>query len=97
MKHVTAAIHAPMPCVMPSQVIRALAYDAERNELTVSFVSGRVYVYSLVPPAVFAALEATASKGAFFNQHVRDRYPFRKAKADGAAPSSLLEQLRASR
>jgi len=81
---------------MPSQVIRALAYDADRNELTVGFASGRVYVYSLVPPAVFAALEATASKGAFFNQHVRDRYPFRKAKADGSAPSSLLDQLRAS-
>ena len=81
---------------MPSQVIRALAYDADRNELTVGLVGGPVYVYSLVPPAVFATLEATASKGAFFNQHVRDRYPFRKAKSDGAAPS-LLEQLRASR
>jgi KTSC domain len=77
-------------------VIRALAYDADRNELTVALAGGRIYVYSLVPPAVYAALEATASKGAFFNQHIRDRYPFRKAKADGAAPSSLLEQLRAS-
>ena len=97
MKCVTARIDAPMPGVMPSQVIRDLAYDAERNELTVSFVSGRVYVYSLVPLAVFAAIEATGPKGAFFNQHIRDRYPFRKAKADGTAPSSLLEQLRASR
>jgi lysyl-tRNA synthetase class 2 len=81
---------------MPSQVIRALAYDADRNELTVGFTSGRIYVYSLIPPAVFAALEATASKGAFFNQHIRDRYPFRKAKSDTAAPSSLLDQLHAS-
>jgi KTSC domain len=80
---------------MPSQV-RALAHDAERNELTVGFASGRVCVYSLMPPAVFAALEATASKGAFFNQHVRDRYPFRKAGSGAAAPSSLLDQLRAS-
>ena len=82
---------------MPSQVIRALAYDADRNELTVGFASGRIYVYSLVPPAVFAALEATASKGAFFNQHVRDRYPFRKAGSGAAAPPTLLDQLRASR
>ena len=36
---------------MPSTVIRSFDYDAGRNELTVTFVTGRVYVYSLIPPA----------------------------------------------
>jgi hypothetical protein len=56
---------------MPSSVIRDFAYDAERNELTVNFVSGKVYVYSLVPPPVAAAFNDAAAKGAYFNAHPR--------------------------
>jgi KTSC domain len=82
---------------MPSQVIRAFAYDADRHELTVHFTSGKVYVYSLVPSAVAAQLEAAPGKGAYFNAHVRDRYPFRKAKAGRSEVQSLREALLASR
>ena len=63
----------------------------EPNELTLTFATGRAYVYSLVPPAVFAAFEAAASKGAFHNAHIRDRYPFRKVKV---APASDRRRLR---
>jgi len=28
-----------------------------------------------VPPEVFTALELAASRGAYLNQHIRDRYP----------------------
>ena len=86
-----------MSGAMPSYVIRALAYDAGRTELTVTFTSGRIYVYALVPSALAAALEAAASKGAFFNKHIRDRYPFRKAAPDKGERTSLREALRASR
>ncbi|MEX0851819.1 MAG: KTSC domain-containing protein [Bauldia sp.] len=83
---------------MPSQAIRSFAYDASRNELTVTFASGRGYVYSLVSPAVAAALAASGSKGVFHNAHIRDRYPFRKLKAAlvQTAQPSLREALRAS-
>jgi len=80
---------------MPSYAIRAFAYDGGRNELTVTFTSGCAYIYSLVPPEVFATFEQASSKGAFLNSHIRDRYPYRRTKAE-AAPSSLLDQLRAS-
>jgi hypothetical protein len=63
---------------MPSQAIRAFAYDADRNELTVTFTTGRAYIYALVPPAVAQAFADCGSKGAFHNVHIRDRYPFRK-------------------
>ena len=73
---------------MPSTVIRSFDYDAGRNELTVTFTTERVYVYSLVPVAVADAFGAAFSKGAFFNENIRDKYPYRKAgrKSDGSSP-----------
>jgi hypothetical protein len=79
---------------MPSAVIRAFTYDEPRNELTVAFASGRVYVYSLVPADTAAAFGAAFSKGAFFNDHIRDRYPFRKGARHGS--SSLRDALKGS-
>jgi hypothetical protein len=82
---------------MPSKAIRAIAYDAARNELTVTFVRGPTYVYSLVPAALAEAFATSEAKGVFHNANVRDHYPFRKAMSPPRAkPSSLLDQLRAS-
>jgi hypothetical protein len=75
---------------MPSQAIKSYAYDESRNEMTVTFATGRGYVYALVPPDVFAAFQDAASKGAFLNQHIRDRYPFRKSKGASETPASSL-------
>jgi hypothetical protein len=73
---------------MPSSVIRAFDYDRQRNELTVTFVTGRIYVYSLVPPAVAAALRTSFSKGAFFNREIRNRYPAREITPAATAPAA---------
>lgn len=59
---------------MPSSVVKAIVYENEHSRLTVSFVSGRVYEYYLVPPSVAAAFRAARSKGTYFNRHIRDRY-----------------------
>jgi hypothetical protein len=77
---------------MPSLAIKSYAYDETRNELTVTFATGRGYVYALVPPEVFAAFEAASSKGAFLNRHIRDRFPFRKAKAATETPALSLRE-----
>jgi lysyl-tRNA synthetase class 2 len=63
---------------MPSSVIRFFRYAPDRRELTVTFVSGRVYVYEDVPDEVAAAFKNARSKGAFFNQQIRDRYACRE-------------------
>jgi hypothetical protein len=81
---------------MPSYAIRAFAYDGSRNELTVTFTSGRAYVYSLVPPEVFKAFEQAGSKGGFLNSHIRDRYPYRRTKAETPV-ASLRDALIGSR
>jgi lysyl-tRNA synthetase class 2 len=83
-------------CAVHSRAILAMAYDRERNELSVTFTGGRAYLYSLIPPAIVAALEAAASPGAFFNRHIRDRYPYRRVRADAGETLSLKAALRRS-
>lgn len=63
---------------MPSSVVKSIVYENEHSRLTVTFVSGRVYEYYLVPPSVAAAFSTARSKGTYFNQHIRDRYTCRE-------------------
>lgn len=46
---------------MPSSVIRSFDYDAARNELSITFVSGKLYIYQLVPKQVYEAFRAATS------------------------------------
>ena len=66
---------------MPSTVIRGFSYDAERRELHVEFVTGRIYIYYDVPERDAEALRAAGSKGRYFNFNIRDRYAFREVTA----------------
>ena len=83
---------------MPSSVIAKFDYDESLARLTVTFTTGRVYEYSLVPPSVAADFGLARSKGAFFNQHIRDNYPFREIAAEksAAAKVDLMDQLKRS-
>ena len=69
---------------MPSSAIRSFAYDAELCQLSVTFVTGRQYIYFRVPPDVYQAMTGAFSKGRYFNAHVRDRYDFDEATAQPA-------------
>lgn len=62
-----------MPWV-DSSVIRHVEHDG-RNRLTVTFVSGRRYAYTGVSRDLYEALIASPSKGAFFNDRIRDAFP----------------------
>ena len=70
---------------MPSTVIREFAYDPASARLTVTFVTGRRYIYEGVPEAVAAAFRAAFSKGRFFNARIRDRYRCRPLESTQAA------------
>jgi hypothetical protein len=63
-----------MVAVFASSVIREIDYNADRRELTVSMASGKIYIYRRVPPEAFAEFAAARSKGAHFNEHIRDKY-----------------------
>lgn len=69
---------------MPSSVIRRHSYDFEREELAITFTTGREYVYFRVPPAAYAEFRAAFSKGRHFNAHIRDRYDFVERAARSA-------------
>jgi KTSC domain len=63
---------------MPSSVIAQIDYDSEHARLTLTFTTGRVYQYLMVPADVVTAFKAAASKGNFFNTRIRDHYPARE-------------------
>jgi lysyl-tRNA synthetase class 2 len=63
---------------MPSTVIHDFAYDADSEELTIEFKTGRIYLYFSVPEDEFAGFCAASSRGGYFNRHIRDRYVFRE-------------------
>ena len=66
---------------MPSSAIADIEYDPDLERLTVTFVTGRMYEYTGVPIDVAAGFQSAASKGAFFNAHIRDRYNFHEVSA----------------
>jgi KTSC domain len=64
---------------LDSTALASVWYDEKRRLLGAVFrESWRTYVYEGVPPDEYAALMAAPSKGAWFNAHIRDRYPFRE-------------------
>ena len=65
---------------MPSTVIERSRYDHGTQTLSVWFrPSGRRYDYEAVPPDIYAGLQNAFSKGQYFNEHIRDRFRFRRA------------------
>lgn len=70
---------------MPSTVIRSHSYDTNAGELTITFVTGRRYVYRDVPQPVYAGFKAAFSRGTFFNREIRDRFPYREITREDAS------------
>ncbi len=63
---------------MPSSVIADIEYVPELARLTVTFTTGRIYQYFMVPSDVVTSFQAAYSKGTFFNMMIRDRFAFRE-------------------
>ena len=62
----------PIPVV--SSAIATVAYDQESEELTITFTGGNSYTYSDVPMSVYQGLMSAGSKGAYFNDNIKDNY-----------------------
>jgi hypothetical protein len=61
-----------------STTLATVVYDEAREVLQLEFRSRAIYQYGGVPRAVHEALLAAPSKGRFFNQAIRGRFPFRR-------------------
>lgn len=66
---------------MPSAVIRFFSYDPQSRALTITFQSGRRYLYHEVPETLVAEMKRAFSKGEFFNEHIRARFRFERLPA----------------
>lgn len=58
-----------------STTLATVGYDGIRNLLQLEFRSRAVYHYFGVPAAVHEALLDASSKGGYFNQAIRGRFP----------------------
>lgn len=58
-----------------SSAIAAVGYDPATMRMKIHFVEGHTYDFCHVPAHVFNGLLNAASKGVYYNDHVRDRYP----------------------
>ena len=68
-----------MPRVdLPSTSLKAATYQDQDALLEVEFPSGAIYRYLGVPEPVYQELLTAESKGRYFNQHIRNRFPFAK-------------------
>jgi KTSC domain len=67
-----------------SSSIESVGY--EKNVREVRFHNGGLYQYFDVPEETLVMLLRAESKGRFFNEEIRGRYPARKLKAPQAAP-----------
>jgi len=52
----------------------------EATTLCITFVSGMRYKYKNVPPEIYHMLKAAGSKGRYFNQHIRNKFKYKKIK-----------------
>ncbi len=60
--------------VVDSSSLRSIGYDHATETLEVEFNNGGVYRYSAVSADTWNELRHAASKGKFFQDHVRDQF-----------------------
>ena len=61
---------------LESTTLDWVRYDPPRRRLEIQFRSEERYLYFQVPPHCYEQLLASSSKGAYFNQYIRNCFPF---------------------
>jgi lysyl-tRNA synthetase class 2 len=64
-----------------SQLLSWVDYDEPRHRLRVRFRTGERYLYFQVPVDCYHHLLQADSKGAFFNRHIRNHFPYQHLSA----------------
>ena len=58
-----------------SSAMLAVGYDPARRHMRITFSQGNTYDFCGVPQHVFDGLLQAPSKGSYYNDHIKDRYP----------------------
>ena len=74
-----------------SSLIRSVGYDPAGSILEVELAeAGRVYIFYDVPFSVYDELLEAPSKGRYFNDFIRDLYPY-EVTDDAPVPSDAID------
>jgi hypothetical protein len=57
-----------------SSAISSIGYDESTGRMRIRFTSGNAYDFCRVPAELFARFMRSASKGDFYNSHIRGRF-----------------------
>jgi hypothetical protein len=63
-----------------SRDLAIVGYDSDSSTLEVTFRNGGVYHYSGVPQELYQGLLQASSLGTFFNEKIKDSYPFKRIR-----------------
>ena len=63
-----------------SREIAIVGYDSQARILEVAFRRGGVYQYTQVPEKIHQDLLAAKSLGIFFEQNIKEQFPYQKIK-----------------
>jgi hypothetical protein len=58
-----------------SSAIRRVGYDPSTRQMKIEFEQGNIYDFCGVPLSIYQGLMNAGSKGAYYNEQIRDRYP----------------------
>ncbi len=53
----------------------AVGYDLQSRRMRITFTQGYTYDFCRVPDHVHAGLMRSSSKGTYYNENIKDRYP----------------------
>ncbi len=65
-----------------SEAMLSVGYDPKKQILEIEFHDGDVYQYMKVPADRHAALMSTPSHGHYFQEFIREHYPYRKLSGE---------------
>ena len=54
--------------------MEAVGYDPATRRMRIRFAQGNDYDFCGVPPHIYQNLMSALSKGAYYNDHIKDRY-----------------------
>ena len=64
--------------LVSSSKLQSVGYDPQNRILEIAFHGNGVYQYEDVSQDIYTELMAAPSKGRYFAERIRDRYPWRR-------------------
>jgi hypothetical protein len=61
--------------VVDSSSLKSMGYARKTQTLEIQFANGSIYRYDDVPLALWTEFRRSESKGKFFQEKIRDRFP----------------------